>query len=179
MVCDRCKSAVKGELEKLGLKPVSVELGEVELDEMPTPEQMDQIGSAVVEIGFELLDDRKSKIVEKIKNVIVDMVHYKKEPLVVKQSEYISSHVGLDYHYLSKIFPEVEGVTIEQFVINQKVERVKELLTYGELSLNEIADILGYSSVQHLSQQFKTVTGLTATAFKKLNQNTRKPLDKI
>jgi len=179
MVCDRCIMAVRSRLDELGLNPVSVQLGEVELAEEPAPEQTEAIGRSLSRIGFELIDDRRSRIIEKIRNVVVELVHHSDAPPLLKQSEYIASRLNYDYHYLSKLFSETEGITIEQYIINQKVEKVKELLTYGELNLNEIADKLGYSSVQHLSQQFKKTTGLTATEFKKLKDPGRKPLDQI
>ncbi len=179
MVCDRCKAAVNAEFEKVGVTPDSVKLGEVHLSEMPTPDAMVALGKGLTDVGFELIDDRRSKIIERIKNAVVELVHYKDEPELLKQSEYISSKLNYDYHYLSKLFSEVECITIEQYIINQKIERVKELLTYGQLNLNEIAYKMGYSSVQHLSLQFKKITGMTSSEFKQMKENSRRPLDKI
>lgn len=180
MVCDRCKQAVKTQISKSGIKINSVDLGyaEIEPDEI-TPDVFNEISNNLKSIGFELIDDKKQKTVERIKNIIIDMVHYMDEPLSIKQSEYISSKLNYDYHYLSKLFSETENITIEQYIINQKIERIKELLTYGEMNINEIAFKLGYSSVQHLSQQFKKVTGLTPTGYKQQNVHPRKPLDRI
>lgn len=180
MVCDRCKQAVTTQISKSGVKVLDVDLGyaEIEPDEI-TSDIFNEISNNLKSIGFELIDDKKQKTVERIKNVIVDMVHYMDEPLAIKQSEYISSKLSYDYNYLSKLFSELENITIEQYIINQKIERVKELLTYGELNINEIAFKLGYSSVQHLSQQFKKITGLTPSGYKKQNAHPRKPLDRI
>jgi AraC-like DNA-binding protein len=161
MVCDRCKQAVRDQIGKSGVNVKDVDLGYAEIE------------------SDELIDDKKQKTVERIKNVIIEMVHYMDEPLAIKQSEYISSKLNYDYHYLSKLFSEAENITIEQYIINQKIERIKELLTYGEMNINEIAFKLGYSSVQHLSQQFKKVTGLTPTGYKQQNIHPRKPLDGI
>ena len=180
MVCDRCKQAVRTQISKSGVKVSDVDLGyaEIEQDEI-TPDVFNEISNNLKSIGFELIDDKKQKIVERIKNIIIDMVHYMDEPLSIKQSEYISSKLNYDYHYLSKLFSETENITIEQYIINQKIERIKELLTYGEMNINEIAFKLGYSSVQHLSQQFKKVTGVTPTGYKQQNVHSRKPLDRI
>ncbi len=180
MVCDRCKTAVRHELEKLGWHPQSVTLGGVELEREPDAAQHKEISNRLRALGFELLDDPKEKTVESIKNAIIEMVHYQdNEPLKFNYSDYIARKVGRDYGYLSSLFSESEGVTIEKHIISQKVERAKELLLYGELSLGEIADLLKYSSVQHLSNQFKKVTGLTPGQFKHLPENRRKALDRV
>lgn len=179
MVCNRCILVIKSELEKQGLHTVNVSLGEVVLLEKKlTSEQTRQLKHSLSVLGFELIDDRKSKLIEQMKNAIVDLVHYS-EPTEKKHSVYISEKLHHDYSYLSKLFSEVEGLTIEQYIIRQKIERVKELLVYDELSLSEIAYRLGYSSVAHLSAQFKKVTGLTPSYYKQKGFQNRIPLDKI
>jgi AraC-like DNA-binding protein len=170
---------VRNKAEEMGLNVKDVQLGELETSEELSEEEKTAFGEVLRQTGFELIDDRKTRMIEKIKNTIVELVHYTEEQSNLKHSEYISRALNYDYPYLSKIFSEVEGVTIEHYIINQKIERAKELLMYDEHSLNEIAYMLGYSSVQHLSQQFKKVTGLNATHFKRLKENSRKPLDKI
>ncbi len=180
MVCNRCKSAVQGELAKVGLDPLDVQLGEVELKSVASPKQLEKLKSALLKLGFELIDDNKSRLINKIKKVIIDHVHYSKEGrLKVNFSDYLSSKLNKDYHYLSNLFSELEGITIEKFMINQRIEKVKELLVYDELSLSEIADQLGYSSVAHLSSQFKKVTGLTPSYFKRVREVKRKSLDEV
>jgi AraC-like DNA-binding protein len=172
--------AVRQELEKLNLNFKNIQLGEVELIEEPSEEQTELLKQRLNEIGFELLDDRKSKIVERIKNVIVTLIHHNEEEEFNKKlSAILEEKLNMDYHYLSTLFSSVEGVTIEKYAILQRIERAKELLLYNELTLSEIAYQLGYSSVQHLSQQFKKVTGLTPSHFKELKENKRKPLDKV
>jgi len=180
MVCDRCKSAVKSELERLGVHPTKLELGEVELQEenLSAP-QLTNIDQSLQLAGFELIDDRKSRIIEKIKNIIVDLIHYTDEQPKEKHSVIISKQLHYDYPYLSKLFSEVEGITIEQYIIHQKIEKIKEYIVYDELSLTEIADRMGYSSVAHLSAQFKKITGLPPSHFKNTGIYQRKPLDKI
>jgi len=179
MVCNRCKMVVKAELEKLGLHPLSVELGEVKLAEKLTEKQKLQIDNCFAELGFELLDDRKSRIVEKVKNIIVQLVHHATEPLKTNLSDHIVEQLNLDYSYISNLFTQVEGTTIEQYLISQKIERVKELLIYDEYSLGEIAFQLNYSSVAHLSRQFKKVTGLTPSYFKTMKEIRRKPIEEL
>jgi AraC-like DNA-binding protein len=172
--------AVKAELEKAGLHPLTVELGEIEIEEKPTPGVMQQLKSSLGNLGFEIIDNRKSRMIEQIKNAIVSLVHYNNnENTSVNLSEYISQKLNYDYNYLSKLFSEVEGITIEKYFITQKIEKVKELLKYDELTLSQIADRLGYSSVAYLSNQFKNQTGLTPTFYKSAQQNIRKPLDEI
>ncbi len=180
MVCHRCKLAVENELKKLSLHPLKVELGEVVLkeDELSLQRQQ-QLSENLKAIGFELLDDKRKKLIEKIKTLIIESVHYSKEQLSKNYSAFIAQNLHHDYSYLSKLFSETEGITIEQFIINQKIEKVKEMLVYDEKSLSEIAFDLGYSSVAHLSTQFKKVTGLTPSNFKKLGGIHRKSLDKI
>src|SRR5688500_18098630 len=177
MVCIRCKMVVKAELTKLGLHYTTVELGEAEILENISAEQHDQFKAALLKSGLELLDDKKSVLIEKIKNVIVELVHYSEEPLNVKFSEYLSKKLGHDYTYLANLFSEVQGTTIEKFHIAHKIERVKELLVYNELTLTEIAYQMHYSSVSHLSNQFKKVTGLTPSHFKQLREKRRNMLE--
>ncbi len=178
MVCNRCKMVVKAELEQLGLHPVHIGLGEVELAEKEIDKALlQQLEAKLEAVGFELIDDRKSRTIEKIKNVVIELVHHTDEATKLKYSEYIAQQLNYEYTYLSKLFSEVEGVTIEQYLISQKIERVKELLIYDELSLSEIADRMGYSSVAHLSAQFKKVTGLTPSFYKNKSIRHRKPLD--
>ncbi|MBK9332662.1 MAG: helix-turn-helix transcriptional regulator [Ignavibacteria bacterium] len=170
MVSIRCKMIVKSELQKMGLHFSRVDLGEVEILEQLTQLQRDKLKAALIKFGLELMDDKKSILIEKIKNVIVELIHYSDEPLKVNFSEYLSSKLNYDYTYLSNLFTEVQGTTIEKFIINHKIERVKELIVYDELNLSEIAFKLHYSSVGHLSNQFKKITGLTPSHFKKLKE---------
>lgn len=179
MVCSRCKMIVRDELIKSGLHPTSVELGEVEISEELNGERKDKLNMALRSFGFELIDDRKVRIIEKIKNEIVELVHYSEDQLKVKFSEHISRKLHHDYNYLSNLFSEVEGKTIEKYFIAQKIEKVKEFLKYDELSLSEIADRLGYSSVAYLSNQFKTQTGLTPTFYKSLRPNKRSNIEDL
>jgi len=179
MVCIRCKMVVKSELEKLGLKFAVVELGEVDLLEELTTEQHEAFKIAIFRSGLELLDDKKSVLIQKIKNAIIDLVHYSEEPLSVNLSEYLSKKLNHDYTYLANLFSEVTGLTIEKFFILHKIERVKELLVYNELTLTEIAYKMHYSSVSHISFQFKKITGLTPSHFKKLKEKRRSMLDKL
>lgn len=168
MVSLRCKMFVKSELEKLGINCVSVELGLVEIQDDITDEQLEAFSEGLRKGGLELLDDKKNALVEDIKSVIVEMVHYSDEFPKVNSSDYISEKLGYEYTYLSNIFSEVKGTTIQQYIIQHKMEKVKELLLYDELTLTEIAFKLQYSSVAHLSNQFKKITGLTPTYFKTL-----------
>ena len=179
MVCIRCKMVVKAELTKLGLHYTVVDLGEVEILENISAEQLDQLKTALLKSGLELMDDKKSVLIQKIKNVIVELVHYSDEPLVIKFSEYLSQTLNHDYTYLANLFSEVQGTTIEKFVIAHKIERVKELLVYDELNLTEIASLMHYSSVAHLSNQFKKVTGLTPTHFKQVKDKRRSMLEDV
>lgn len=179
MVCSRCIAAVKFALDKLKIPYNSIELGEVITKTEPSAKQLVVLNEKLQQLGFELLDDTKKKLIEKIKIIIIEHVHYKEGDNRYNLSEILSSKLRKDYSYLSHLFSEVEGITIEKYLINQKIERIKELLVYDELSLNEIAYQLGYSSVAHLSTQFKKVTGLTPTHFKKLGGIHRKTLDKV
>ena len=179
MVSLRCKMVVIEELKKLGLKYVTLELGMVELQEAITPYQHDQLKKNLLKAGLVVLDDKKSILIEKIKNVIIEMVHYEDELPDVNYSEYISDKLDLDYTYLSNIFSEVKGITIQQFIILQKVEKIKELLLYDELNITEISYKLNYSSVSHLSNQFKKITGLSPSFFKKLKQKRKNNLEDL
>ncbi|MEJ1238625.1 AraC family transcriptional regulator [Chryseolinea sp. T2] len=178
MVCDRCSMVVRQELEKIGMKPLHVALGEVTLRDEPSTDNLQRISDSLSSVGFSLIDDKKSLTIEQIKNAIIDIVQRGK-PIYTNLSEHLAQLVGRDYSYLSNLFSEVEGTTIEQFYILQKIEKAKELLVYGELTLSQIASDLGYSSVAHLSNQFKKVTGLTPSHFKKVKDNKRKPIDRI
>lgn len=179
MVCIRCKMVVKDELTRLGLHYTSVELGEAEIMEDLSAEQHKSIRAALLKSGLELMDDKKSVLIQKIKNVIVELVHYSEEPLILKFSEYLSKKLQHDYTYLANLFSEVQGTTIEKFLIAHKIERVKELLVYDELTLTEIAFLMHYSSVSHLSTQFKKVTGLTPSYFKKMKNKRRSMLENV
>ncbi len=183
MVCDRCIIVVKQELEKLGFEPEKIALGEVLLKEDPlSGEQQKQIDDALLAVGFERIDDRKARLIESLKNKIIQLIHHSDRiNLKVNWSTLLADEVHHDYGYLSSLFSSMEGITLEQYIIRQKIERVKELLFYDELSLSEIADRLGYSSVAHLSGQFKKVTGLTPSELKKSRKidQERKPLDSI
>ena len=179
MVCNRCKMVVKGELEKLGLNPVSVQLGEVVLAENISGQQRAEIAEKLTPLGFELLEDKKAQITEQVKTSIINLVHYANEPLKVNLSSYLSENLQLEYPQISAVFSELEHQTIEKYFISQKIEKAKEMLTYGELTLSEIAYQLNYSSVAHLSAQFKKVTGVTPSAYKTANIGKRKTLDEI
>lgn len=180
MVCSRCKMLVKAELEKAGLNPLTVELGEVEIENEPTDEVLEQLNASLQKLGFEIIDDRKSRIIEKIKNAIVELIHHKSnENMSVNLSEFITQKLNYDYNYLSNLFSEVQGITIEKYFIAQKIEKVKELLKYDELSLSQIADRLGYSSVAYLSNQFKKQTGLTPSFYKTMKTNSRKNIEDL
>ena len=177
MVCNRCKMVVKSELEQLGLQPLTVELGEVELREELTNKQKERVNTRFLELGFELIDDKKSRLIERVKNLVVELVHHSEEQLNMNVSDYLIQYIPMEYKYLSNLFSEVEGTTIEKFYIAQRIERVKELLVYDELSLSEIAHQMGYSSVAYLSTQFKKVVGLTPSHFKNIKAAKRKSLD--
>jgi AraC-like DNA-binding protein len=170
---------VKVELKKLGLQCIALDLGMVEILEDITKKQHDQLKKNLLRSGLELLDNKKSILIEKIKNVIIEMIHYSDELPKKNDSDYISQRLTYDYTYLSNIFSEVKGITIQHFIIIHKIERVKELLLYDELNLTEIADKLHYSSVAHLSNQFKKITGLTPSFFKTLKQKKRIALENM
>jgi AraC-like DNA-binding protein len=179
MVCGRCKMVVKSEFEKLGLHTISVELGEVELQNDITDSQKEILLKNLQILGFDFIDDKKSKTIEKIKNLIVDLVHHKNSELKINLSEYLVENLNQDYSTLSNLFSEIENITIEKYFISQKIEKVKELLIYNELSLSEIADILNYSNVAHLSNQFKKITGFTPTYFKQLKDKKRIQIENL
>ena len=179
MVSIRCKMVVKSELEKLGVPYTKIDLGEVELNETPSATQLNELSLALKKTGLELMDDNKSILIEKIKNIIIELIHYTDEPPAIKFSEFLSQKLNHDYTYLSNLFSEVQGTTIEHFIIAHKIERVKELLIYDDLNLTEIAYLLHYSSVAHLSSQFKKVTGLTPSHFKQLKEKRRNMLEDI
>lgn len=179
MVCNRCIMAVESALRDIGLHPVKTGLGTAVIEEEVTAGIHDAVKKALEPLGFEIIDDKKSRIIEQIKSEIIRLVHYDNGKMKVNISGLLSSRLHKDYSMLSKIFSESTGTTIEKYLIAQKIEKAKELLAYGELSLNEIADRLGYSSAAYLSAQFKTVTGLTPSHFREIGKNRRKPLDKI
>lgn len=179
MVCNRCIMVVKFELEKLGLTSVSVELGEVELLEDFKENQKQDLEIKLQSLGFELLEDKTTITIERIKCLIVDLVHHQNNELKTNLSSYLSEQLGQDYNTLSNLFSEVHGTTIEHYFITQKIEKVKELLMYKELTLSEIAIILNYSDVAHLSNQFKKMTGFTPTHFKQLKENKRLQIDNL
>lgn len=179
MVCSRCKMVVKAEFEKLGIRTISVELGEVELQSTITQDQKKELLNHLHTLGFDLIDDKKSKTIEKIKTLIIDLVHHKNNELKTNLSDYLAENLNQDYNSLSNLFSEVENTTIEKYFISQKIEKVKELIIYNELSLSEIADILNYSNVAHLSNQFKKVTGFTPTYFKQLKNKKRIQIENL
>lgn len=179
MVSLRCKIIVQSVLGDMHLHYKVVELGEVELAEELSLEQQEELKIALLHFGLELLEDKKSILIEKIKNIIVEMIHYSDEPPVLNFSNYLSQKLNYDYNYLSKLFSEVKGTTIEHYLISHKIERAKELLVYNELSLTEIAYKLHYSSVAHLSNQFKKVTGLTPSFFKKMKNKRLTALENL
>jgi AraC-like DNA-binding protein len=179
MVSIRCKMVVKEELKKLGLHFTTVDLGVVDVMETITDEQREQFKADLLKSGLELMDDKKAILIEKIQNVIIEMVHYEDELPKVNFSDYLSSKLNYDYTYLANLFSETKGVTIEHFIILHKIERVKELIIYDELNLSEIAWKLHYSSVAHLSNQFKKITGLTPSYFKTLKHKKRSRLEDV
>lgn len=179
MVSVRCIMAVKVELKNLGLHFIVVDLGEVEIMEDLSNEQRELLRTALFNCGLELMDDKKAILIERIKNVITEMIHHSDEALKTNYSDYISEKLNYDYTYLSNLFSEVKGTTIQQFIIIHKIERAKELLIYDELNLTEISYKLHYSSVAHLSNQFKKITGLTPSHFKQLKNKNRSPIEDI
>jgi len=179
MVSTRCKMAVKEALKKLGLHFILVDLGEVDIMENISVDQRVQLKLALLNSGLELMDDKRSVLIEKIKNAIIEMVHHSDEILKVNFSEYLSEKLNHDYTYLANLFSEVQGTTIEQFIISHKIERIKELIIYDELNITEIAWKMNYSSVAHLSNQFKKVTGLSPSHFKQLKEKRRSPIEDV
>ncbi|MFO8022802.1 MAG: helix-turn-helix domain-containing protein [Perlabentimonas sp.] len=170
MVSLRCKLMVKEELKKLGIEYLVIDLGVVEILEDITQEQRDLLKVNLQKTGLELLDDKRSILIERIKSVIVEMIHYSDELPKIKYSDYISEKLGYDYTYLSNVFSEVKGITLQHYIIMHRIEKVKELLLYDELNLSEISYRLQYSSVAHLSSQFKKITGLTPSFYRQLKQ---------
>ena len=179
MVSMRCKMLVKEELKKLGLHFILVDMGVVDIMEDITADQSEQIRIALLKSGLELMDDKKAVLIEKIKNVIIEMIHYMDELPKITFSDYLSEKLNHNYTYMSNLFSEVQGITIEQFIILQKIERIKELIIYDELNITEITWKMNYCSVAHLSNQFKKVTGLSPSHFKKLKDKRRRPLEEI
>jgi AraC-like DNA-binding protein len=179
MVSMRCKMVVKEELSKLGLHFIVVDLGVVEIMENLTPEQREEIKKALLKSGLELMDDKKSVLIERIKNIIIEMVHYSEELPKTNFSDFLCEKLNYDYTYLANLFSEVQGTTIEKFIISHKIERVKELIIYNELNLTEIAWMMHYSSVAHLSNQFKKITGLSPSHFKNLKNKRRSQIEDV
>jgi len=179
MVSIRCKMVVKDELKKIGLHYVVVELGEADIVGNISIPQHDELKIALLRSGLELIHDKKSMLIEKIKNIIIELVHYSEEPLILNFSEFLHQKLNHDYTYLANLFSEVQGTTIEKFMIAHKIERVKELLAYDELNLTEIAYQMHYSSVAHLSSQFKKVTGHTSSHFKQLKNKRLSMLEDV
>ncbi len=181
MVCNRCIMVVNDELKKSGFVPTAVKLGEAEFNIELSKNDISVIKQKLEALGFELIDDKRIRIIEQIKNIIIELIYYTPDlnGMKINLSGYISQKLHYEYTYLSNLFSEIENTTIEQYYIIRKIERIKELLVYDELSLNEIADLMGYSSSAYLSAQFKKVTGLTPSHFKKIKEDKRKPLDKM
>jgi AraC-like DNA-binding protein len=182
MVCQRCTQAIENSLAQHQILYKKVELGEVHLTETPNPTQLKAWEESITALGFELIDNKRSRIAAQIKTHLINLIHYRDKDQAVPNvnlSVWLSSEMGMDYSYLSNLFSSIEQVTIEKFYILQKIEKVKELLVYDELSLSQIADALGYSSVQHLSNQFKKVTGFSTTHFKQVKTEKRKALDEV
>ncbi|RIJ47154.1 AraC family transcriptional regulator [Maribellus luteus] len=179
MVCIRCQMVVKAELEKLGLQYVYVRIGEADIIGDVLPGQLERLKTDLKKAGLVLMDNKKSVLVEKIKSAIIELVHYTEDQIKVNLSDYLSEKLNYDYTYLANLFSEVKGITIEKFYLTHKIERVKELIVYDELNLSEIAFKMHYSSVAHLSNQFKKYTGLTPTHFKKLKNKRRETLEDV
>ena len=179
MVCDRCKAAVKNALQSLGLKPISVELGIAYIEGEIDKDKTDEIRTTLCDLGFELLEDKQKQIIDRIKSEIIELVHYKDNKSDVNLSTHLSGKLATDYSTLSKLFSESTGMTIERYIILQKIERVKELLFYDEMSVSEIALKMNYSSTAYLSTQFKSVTGMTPSQFKAAGKKSLKQLDKV
>ena len=179
MVSNRCKIAVKEELTKLGLHFNIVDLGEVEIMENISTEQREQLQECFLGVGLELMDNDKAILIERIKNVIIETIHHSEEKVKINFSSYLSEKLNYDYAYLTNLFSEIQGTTIEQFLITHKIEKVKELITYGELSISDISRHLNYSSVPHLSAQFKKVVGISPSQFLKIKNLRRKPLEEL
>ena len=179
MVSNHCKMVVREVLKKMGLHYIVVDLGEIDLMEDLTSEMRDQLKNSLLREGYELMDDKKAILIERIVSVILEMVHYSEEMIKVNFSEFLSEKLNHDYTYLSNMFSEVKGITIQQFIINHKVEKIKELIMYDELNLTEISYKMNYSSVAHLSNQFKKITGLSPSHFKQLKGIRRTAIEEI
>lgn len=180
MVCDRCIMIVKQQLNNLGFSVQDISLGKVEVEPEPDAAKLQDIGSALQVLGFELIDKEKDQLIEQVKNEVINLVHYS-DLNEIKQSlmHIIANRLNKDYAYLSRLFSDGEGITIERYIIQQKIEKVKELIEYGELNLNEISYKMGYSSSAHLSAQFKTITGMSPSKYKSATDQSRKPLDRV
>lgn len=179
MVCNRCKTAVQAEFEQAGIPVLSVELGEVETVNIVSAEGLIALSDSLKKLGFEIIDNKKSQVIDQIKTEIIRIIHHSEQIQNHNLSHILTEKIPYEYNYLSNLFSETEGTTIEKYFISQRIEKVKELLLYDELSLSQIADRLGYSSVAYLSSQFKKNTGLTPTFFKSLKNNKRKNIDEI
>lgn len=179
MVSNRCKLAVREELKKLGLHFIVVDLGVVEIMENISIEKRQMLKEGLLVSGLELMDDKKAILIEKIKNIIIEMVHYSEEVIKINFSDFLAEKLNHNYTYLANLFSEVQGITIEHFIISHKIERIKELIIYGELNITEIAWKMGYSSVAHLSSQFKKATGLSPSHFKQLKDKRRNPIEEV
>jgi AraC-like DNA-binding protein len=179
MVSQRCKLMVKEELKKLGMHFIVVDLGEVEIMENISDEQRTELKTALLSSGLELMDDKRAILIERIKNVIIEMIHHSDEIIKINFSDFLSEKLHHDYTYLANLFSEVQGTTIEQFIISHKVERIKELIIYDEMNISEIAWKMNYSSVAHLSNQFKKITGLSPSHFKQLKVKRRSPVEDV
>ena len=179
MVSNRCKLSVKEALKSLGLHFILLELGEVEVMEELSSSQLQQLKATLLLSGLELMDDKRSVLIERIKNTVIEMVHHSDEVIKINFSNYLSDKLNYDYTYMANLFSEVQGTTIEQYIIANKTERIKELIIYGELNFTEIAHKMNYSSVAHLSNQFKKATGLSPSHFKQLKNKRRNPLEEL
>ncbi|WP_026981770.1 AraC family transcriptional regulator [Flavobacterium suncheonense] len=179
MVSNSCKMAVEAELSKLGLHAVSVNLGEIDVKGIMPPAEKQKLSKVLQRHGFELMDDKKAILMEKIKNTIIEMVHYSNKKMTLNFSDYLSRKLKLNYTYMANLFSESQGTTIEQFIISHKIERAKELLLYKELNISEIAQKLHYCSVAHLSNQFKKLTGVSPSGFRKQTIRKRSPIEDI
>lgn len=176
MVCNRCNMVVSQIFEKAGIKTESIQLGKVKTADEVSPDELEQLNESLKSMGFEIIDDSKSRLIEAIKTITIDYVYHHSGENSTNFSDYLTGKLNLVYPYLSSLFSSVEGTTIEKYMINLKIERVKELLVYDEKTLSEIAYEMGYSSVAHLSEQFKKITGFTPTYFKNLREQNRKPI---
>jgi AraC-like DNA-binding protein len=180
MVCQRCIIAVKTEAEKLGIRKMDITLGQLHIhDPQVSNETLNTMKSALYKLGFEIIDDKRSRLIERVKTIVIENIHHNDTELRNNWSEMITKELHYEYNYISNLFSSIEGITIEQFVIRQKIEKVKELLFYDELTLSEIAYRMGYSSAAYLTNQFKKITGMTPGQFRKLLDKNRKPIDKL